>query len=98
MKVMRKNDMIYIMIKQEELYQNQVNSSLVSVCNCKRDYSLLIVSQIKIVSCIDSPPVLFQDADGDGLPSTLHNMEKVSFAWTEKSEPGTVSVIATGAE
>ena len=94
---MRKNDMIYI-IKQEELYQNQVNSSLVSVCNGKTDYRLLIVFQIKIVSCIDSPPVLFQDADGDGLPSTLHNMEKVSFSWTEKSEPGTVSVIATGAE
>ena len=30
--------MIYI-IKQEGLYQNKVNSSLVSTCNCKMDYS-----------------------------------------------------------
>ena len=29
--------MIYI-IKQEELYQNMVNSSLDSTCNCKMDY------------------------------------------------------------
>ena len=35
---MHKNDMIYI-IKQEGLYQNKVNSSLVSTCNCKMDYS-----------------------------------------------------------
>ena len=32
-----KNNMIYI-IKQEELYQNMVNSTLVSTCNCKMDY------------------------------------------------------------
>jgi len=30
--------MIYI-IKQEEVYQNKVNSSLVSTCNCKIGYS-----------------------------------------------------------
>ena len=30
--------MIYI-IKQEEVYQNKVNSSLVSTCNCKMGYS-----------------------------------------------------------
>ena len=30
--------MIYI-IKQEEVYQNKVNSSLVSNCNCKMGYS-----------------------------------------------------------
>ena len=29
--------MIYI-IKQEELYQNKFNSSLVSICNSKLDY------------------------------------------------------------
>ena len=29
--------MIYI-TKQEGLYQNKVNSSLVSTCNCKMDY------------------------------------------------------------
>ena len=33
----RSNDMIY-MIKQEGLYQNKVNSSLVSTCNGKMDY------------------------------------------------------------
>ena len=31
--------MIYI-TKQEGLYQNKVNSSLVSTCNCKMDYWL----------------------------------------------------------
>ena len=30
--------MIYI-IKQEGLYQNKVNSSIVSTCNCKMGYS-----------------------------------------------------------
>ena len=30
-------DMIYI-IKQEGLYQNKVNSSLVFTCNCKMGY------------------------------------------------------------
>ena len=29
--------MAYV-IKQEGLYQNKVNSSLVSICNCKMDY------------------------------------------------------------
>ena len=32
--------MIYI-TKQEGLYLNKVNSSLVSTCNCKMDYSWL---------------------------------------------------------
>ena len=32
-------NMIYI-TKKEGLYQNEVNSSLVSTCNCKMDYSL----------------------------------------------------------
>ena len=31
--------MIYL-TKQEGLYQNKVNFSLVSTCNCKMDYSL----------------------------------------------------------
>ena len=30
--------MIYI-IKQERLYQNKVNSSIISTCNCKMGYS-----------------------------------------------------------
>ena len=34
---MHKNSMIYIR-KQEGLYQNKVNSSLVSTCNCKMVY------------------------------------------------------------
>ena len=34
--------MIYI-TKQEGLYQNEVNSSLVSTCNCKMDYGNVIL-------------------------------------------------------
>ena len=34
--------MIYI-IKQEGLYQNKVNSSLVFTCNCKMGYWLLLL-------------------------------------------------------
>ena len=34
--------MIYI-TKQEGLYQNKVNSSLVSTCNCKMDYGNVIL-------------------------------------------------------
>ena len=35
--------MIYIKlnIKQEGLYQNNVNSSLISTCNCKMGYSFM---------------------------------------------------------
>ena len=33
--------MIYI-TKQEGLYQNKVNSSLVSTCNCKMDYCITL--------------------------------------------------------
>ena len=35
--------MIYIKlnIKQEGLYQNKVNSSLISTCNCKMGYSFM---------------------------------------------------------
>ena len=34
--------MIYV-IKQEGLYQNKVNSSLISTCNCKIDFNALAV-------------------------------------------------------
>ena len=40
--------MIYI-IKQEGLYQNKVNSSLVFTCNCKMGYwSLLLQSTVNV--------------------------------------------------
>jgi len=42
--------------------------------------------------------VLFHEAVGAGLPSTVHKMDIVSFSFTEKSAFGTVSVILTGAE
>ena len=43
-------------------------------------------------------PVLFHEAVGAGLPSTVHKMDIVSFSFTEKSAFGTVPVILTGAE
>ena len=36
-----KENLIYI-IRQKELYQNKVNSSLVFTCNCKMGYSWAI--------------------------------------------------------
>ena len=40
--------MIYI-TKQEGLYQNKVNSSLVSTCNCKMDYSIFALTPMKVL-------------------------------------------------
>ena len=42
--------MIYI-IKQEGLYQNKVNSSLVFTCNCG-----LLASVAKVLACVQTPP------------------------------------------
>ena len=39
--------MIYIQ-KQEGLYQNKVNSSLVSTCNCKMDYELFCIGMLVV--------------------------------------------------
>ena len=39
--------MIYI-TKQEGLYQNKVNSSLVSTCNCKMDYCSILSQESHI--------------------------------------------------
>ena len=48
--------MIYI-TKQEGLYQNKVNSSLVSTCNCKMDYcSIRLIMNIRVNVAIDNGP------------------------------------------
>ena len=57
--------MIYI-INQEGLYQNKVNSSLVSICNCK-----MVYYRAKGLNCDD-------DDDDDGRPDFTKKKQQQS--------------------
>ena len=67
--------MIYI-IKQKAFYQN--NSSLVSICNCKK----AIKSCIGMLSCVLCP-IAFWDCFGDAISSFYWLLQSFTGDWVK---------------
>ena len=72
-------------IKQEGLYQNKVNSSLISTCNCKMDFNALAVKvDIRQANFTSSPSLVLKFLSWEIMHKWIPNAVELKRITTHK--------------